>query len=334
MDWNSYYIAPTSEHWQGRSDTPDKGAFFKIVRLLDLEQPIQHISPPNNHQAIQNAFAFLGFACDEGVKRNQGRPGAASGPIAIKKAIAKLPVHVNNFTCYDAGDITCENGNLEEAQAALAEAAMRLLKNNITPIILGGGHELAWGHYQGIHQAYPQDDVSIINFDAHFDMRPLPENGKGSSGTPFFQIADLLKKENRPFYYSCIGIQATGNTNTLFDIAEDTNTSWLTAEDLLPEHQKKCDAFINRIIFYKKFIYLSLCLDVLNAAVAPGVSAPQPMGVTPWQILPYIRKLAASSKVISYDIAELLPEKDIDQRTAKLAATFIYEIIHHHVSPY
>lgn len=333
MDWTSYYVPPTNEHWQGRSDTPDRGAFFKVVQLLDLTHPIQHTAPINDHQSIQNAFAFLGFACDEGVKRNEGRPGAVKGPTAIRTAVAKMPVHINNFICYDAGDIICQNGNLEEAQAALAEATAMLLQNSITPIVLGGGHELAWGHYQGIHQAFPKDDVSIVNFDAHFDMRPVIDN-RSTSGTPFYQIATLLKKEERPFYYNCIGIQATGNTNTLYDIAEEHNTSWLTAEDLLPDNQKKCEAFINRIIFYKKFVYLSLCLDIFNAAIAPGVSAPQPMGVTPWQILPSIRKLASSGKVLSYDIAELLPEKDIDQRTAKLAATFIYEMIHHHVSPY
>ncbi|MHB1222316.1 MAG: arginase family protein, partial [Gammaproteobacteria bacterium] len=158
MAWTSYYLPPTSKLWQGRSDTPDRSAFFKVIELLDLNQPINHHLPSDRNQHIQNAFAFLGFSCDEGVKRNLGRPGAIEGPAAIRTALAKLPVHINNFICYDAGDITCTNGNLEEAQAALAEATAMLLRNSITPIVLGGGHELAWGHYQGIHQAFPNDD--------------------------------------------------------------------------------------------------------------------------------------------------------------------------------
>ncbi|MFZ2315898.1 MAG: formimidoylglutamase [Gammaproteobacteria bacterium] len=334
MAWTSYYLPPTSKLWQGRSDTPDRSAFFKVIELLDLNQPINHHLPSDRNQHIQNAFAFLGFSCDEGVKRNLGRPGAIEGPAAIRTALAKLPVHINNFICYDAGDITCTNGNLEEAQAALAEATAMLLRNSITPIVLGGGHELAWGHYQGIHQAFPNDDVSIVNFDAHFDMRPIGSDGKGTSGTPFSQISNLLAQEDRPFYYNCIGVQATGNTNALFDIAEEQHVNFLMAEDVMQNDQKKCEAFINRIIFYKKFIYLSLCMDVFGAAFSPGVSAPQALGITPWQMLPYIKMLAASGKILSYDIAELLPEKDIDDRTAKLAATFIYEMIHHHVSPY
>jgi len=60
------------------------------------------------------------------------------------------------------------------------------------------------------------------------------------------------------------------------------------------------------------------------------VSAPQVLGLTPWQIIPYLRLLAQSGKVISYDIAELSPHYDIDQRTVKLAAHLIYEIILHH----
>ena len=77
-------------------------------------------------------------------------------------------------------------------------------------------------------------------------------------------------------------------------------------------------------------IYLSLSLDVLSPAHAPGVSSTQPLGLSPWQIIPLIRQAAASGKVISYDISEHVPRYDIDHRTAKLAASLVYEIVHHH----
>src|SRR6185437_6072062 len=142
-----------------------------------------------------------------GVRRNQGRIGAAEGPDAIRRTLAKLPIHKNNFQLWDAGNILCSDGDLEASQTALSEIVSMLLSKKITPIILGGGHEVAWGHYQGIAKVYPHKNLGIINFDAHFDMRSKLEDNKGSSGTPFLQIAEAHQATKRRFDYNCVGIQ-------------------------------------------------------------------------------------------------------------------------------
>ena len=323
MTWTNRYHPPESNRWQGRADSPARSSFFQIIEMLDLRQ---HIPPAQD----KLAFALIGFCCDEGIRRNLGREGAAEGPGAIRAVLAKLPVQKQNFTCFDAGDITCDDGDLESAQSALADTIHLLLQAGITPIILGGGHELAFGHYLGIAKSYRDELLGIVNFDAHFDMRSLLTSGKGSSGTPFLQIANAEHQDKRRFDYNCIGIQHAGNTKHLFDTAKKHNVQVILADDLHQGFMDKCVNFVDRVIDQNQLIYLTLCLDVLSAADAPGVSAPQAMGVTPWQILPLIRQLAASGKVISYDIAEMSPRYDIDNRTAKVAANFVYEIIHHH----
>jgi formiminoglutamase len=92
--------------------------------------------------------------------------------------------------------------------------------------------------------------------------------------------------------------------------------------------------FVDRVIDENEMVMMSISLDVLSPAFAPGVSSIQPLGLTPWQIIPLIRQAAASGKVISYDIAEHVPRYDIDHRTAKLAASLVYEIVHHHNDPH
>lgn len=323
MTWVTRYQPPNPSVWTGRADAPDKSCFFQIIRPLPLTSNI------SQYAASNIAFALLGFCCDEGIKRNMGRTGAAEGPPMIRQMLAKLPIQRPNVMCYDAGDITCSDGDLESSQYALGEAVALILKNGITPIVLGGGHELAWGHYQGIAKYLSHSALTIVNFDAHFDMRPMLPNHKGSSGTPFLQIANAQAEAKLAFDYHCIGIQQTGNTYALFETAKQHQVEMLMAEDLQHENKTKCFDFINRMITHRP-IYLSLCLDVFASAFAPGVSAPQAMGAAPWQIMSFIKLLAASGKVISYDIAELSPKYDLDQRTAKLAANFIYEIIHHH----
>ena len=320
MHWQHHYFPPNESNWQGRTDLPANACFFQIIKSLDLQKPI------TTNQL--NTFALLGFCCDEGVERNHGRTGAAKGPEAIRSILSKMPLHRHDITIYDAGDITCTDGNLEQAQEVLGDAVALLLQHHITPIILGGGHELAWGHYQGIAKHDDKSQLAIVNFDAHFDMRPLLANHQGSSGTPFLQIATAHENANRKFNYNCIGIQPSGNISLLYDTAKKHHVEIIQADEIY--QGKSCAPLLDRIIKDNQLIYTSICLDVFAVPYAPGVSAPQTLGLTPWQVMPYVRQLAASGKVISYDIAELCPTYDIDNRTAKLAATLIYEITHHH----
>jgi len=322
MTWNTRYLPPDPTQWQGQPDSPPASCFFQTIQMLNLleESSIKQQSA---------SFAFIGFRCEEGVKRNQGRIGTTEGPSAIRQALAKFPIQRQAMVCYDAGNIMCPDGDLEASQAALGEVIALLLREGITPIALGGGHEMAWGHYQGIAPVFTKENLGIANFDAHFDMHPLLLDGKGSSGSPFLQIALDQKASHRRFDYNCIGIQHAGNTRQLFDIAKLYNTHVIFADDLHMRLVEKCTDFIDRIIDANDIIYISLCLDVFASPYAPGVSTIQPIGLTPWDVIPLLRQLAASGKVISLDIAELAPRYDIDQRTAKLAASLIYEFVHH-----
>lgn len=323
MIWNTRYLPPDPTQWHGRADSPPAACFFQIMKMLNLlENKSIHVTQPT--------FALIGFRCDEGIRRNSGRAGASEGPTALRQALAKLPVHKHNFSCLDAGSIICADGDLETSQQALAEVVSILLTNNVIPIVIGGGHELAWGHYQGIADAFPQKTLGIINFDAHFDMRPLSADGRGSSGTPFLQIAKAHEATNRRFDYNCIGIQHVGNIRQLFETAKAYNAQVILADELHLGQIDKCVDFLDRIIDQNEMVYTSICLDVFSAAFAPGVSAIQPLGLFPWHVIPLVRQLAASGKVVSYDIAELSPRYDFDQCTAKLAASLIYEIVHHH----
>lgn len=323
MIWNRCYLPPDPTQWNGRADAPTRSSFFQIIENFNLlENSLPEISLPT--------FALVGFRCDEGVRRNHGRVGAAEGPTAIRQALGRLPIQKNNFNCLDVGNIACMDQDLETSQAALGEIITILLQKGITPIILGGGHELALGHYEGIAAAFPKRNLGIINFDSHFDMRPLLPDQKGSSGTPFLQIANAAKKNHQHFDYNCIGIQHSGNIHPLFETAKAFNTKVILAEELHLGQLEKCVDFIDRVIDQNEMVYVSLCLDVFSTAFAPGVSAIQPLGLSPWHIIPLLRQLAISGKVISYDIAELCPRYDFDQCTAKLAANLIYEITHHH----
>lgn len=324
MNWESRYLPPDPALWQGRADVPAGSCFYQHIRLLNLlaEEP---------QKSAAKTFALIGFKCDEGIQRDLGRTGAFEGPTAIRQRLAKLPIQNTNIHCYDAGSIICTDHDLETSQQALAEVTASLLSKNICPILMGGGHEIAWGHYQGIAKIHPpQKHLGIINFDAHFDMHHLLPSNRSSSSTSFFQIAQHHAAEKRRFDYNCIGIQHAGDIRLSFDTAKQFQTKYILADELHQGLQEKSFDFVDRIIDENDLLYLSLSLDVFSPAFAPGVSSIQPLGLTPWHVIPLLRQAASSGKVISYDIAEHAPRYDIDHRTAKLAAVLIYEIIHHH----
>lgn len=323
MKFAEYYEPPLALPWHERRTMPEDACFYQHIHLNNLLENVPKKSP-------QLTFALIGFKSDEGKIRDLCRTGTIEGPTAIRQCLANLPIQKSSFICYDVGNIICTDHHLEKSQEALAEVVDLLLQVHIHPIVLGGGHELAFGHFQGIAKQFsPKKRLGIINFDSHFDLTPLGDHHLGSSATAFYQIGQAHQLEQRRFDYNCIGIQHSANIRLLFDIAKQFNTNFILADDLYHGLEEKCFDFIDRIVDQNDMIYVSLSLDVFGPAFAPGVSSIQPLGLNPWHIIPLIRQIAASGKVLSYDIAEYLPRYDIDHRTAKLAATLIYEIIHH-----
>lgn len=275
--------------------------------------------------------ALLGFACDAGVRRNHGRTGARDGPAAIRAMLANLPVRAR-CDLIDAGDVHCVDDKLEAAQDALSDEVAALLGRGCFPLVLGGGHEVAFGSYGGLarHLARLSPGsadavgtgsrparIGIINLDAHFDLR-LADHA--SSGTPFRQIAEDCAARGWPFRYCCLGVSEYANTPALFARAEALGAQWRRDVDMDLSQRSATLDLVARFIADVDHVYLTICLDVLPAAVAPGVSAPSARGVDLDVIEPIVDAVALSSKLRVADIAELNPRFDIDARTARVAA--------------
>lgn len=296
--------------WHGRLDPDESGSSLRWH---------QRVRPW--HAQARGGVVLIGFAVDEGVRRNQGRPGAAEGPAALRRALANLPCH-GEPALWDAGDLGCEHGALEAAQAALAMQVAQARRQGALPLVMGGGHEMAWGTFAGLVQDAPiPSRLLILNLDAHFDLREAPQ---ANSGTPFRQIERWCAAHGRPFVYRVMGISRFANTEALFARAEATGTrhwldealqtpeGWAAASHALADELRVCDA-----------VYLTLCLDVFSAAVAPGVSAPGVLGVPLAWVETVLSQVAASGKLWAADVAELNPGFDRDGQTARVAARLL-----------
>lgn len=321
------YSVVDASKWEGRVDSEHDFQSFRWhqwTKVIDLAD--ENLKPFDG----KLGFAFLGFKSDSGVKFNKGRTGAAKGPDSIRSELKNLPCQFSkDIALFDAGDITTINDNLDEGQEALSVAVKRILDLNLFPILLGGGHEIAFGHYKGILKYLKSKEqakkIGIINFDAHFDLRPYPEGG--TSGTMFKQISDLADDKDINYSYFCIGIQKSGNTLSLFNTADELGVDYILAKDMINMDyypmMEKLDDFIRK----QDHIYITVCADVFSSAFAPGVSAPQPLGLDPEKGLIFLKYILRSNKAISFDIAEVSPRFDQDDTTANLASIIIFTVI-------
>jgi len=324
----SHYKKADVSLWKGRTDSEsdiDAFRFHQVLELIDLN------NSPDKSQDEKINFCILGFASDEGIMRNKGRQGAAEAPDFIRRQLANLPANFfPEANLYDAGDIYVNNEDLESAQKDLALAVKCLLEKGYQPLVLGGGHEIVLGHFNGL-DAFLKGKMSaeksplIINLDAHFDLRPFID--KGSSGTMFNQIAQCMKGENRDFNYTCVGVQTYANTKRLYKTADEFGVNYFHSKDIFHTNKMVVLEQILDIVDDHEHIYLTLDFDVLNAANAPGVSAPQPFGMDPELFLFLVKGIVKTGKVRSLDIAEISPRFDDDNRTSKLAAVVLFAIM-------
>lgn len=300
--------------WTGRVDTNttvDNVRYHQIIEHQALDAITRQSVP---------TVGILGFECDEGVRRNGGQIGSAKAPNAIRHALANIPWRAQSASkVIDFGNIACSDDNLEQAQQQLGEAVHALIKEKNRVVVLGGGHETLYGHYLGIRKAYGENKrIGLLNVDAHFDLRNYSE--QTSSGTMFKQILD---EDNNAQYMVC-GIGRYSNTTELFKRAEEYNVQFFYEDELsraelqlaIDEFAQKCD-----------IILLTICMDVIDVAHAPGVSATSSFGLLPKEVREIIQIVMQHPTATTFNICEVNPELDHDHRTEKLAAQLTNEAI-------
>ena len=308
------------------------------------------LAQPYDFDKAGQRVGLVGFACDQGVRRNQGRIGARAAPPLLKSTFASLPVIKEIQDSFegklttlmaDAGDIECKDNDtlaeqaLEQAQQRYADVITSVIKQGSLAIGLGGGHAIAYGSFLGLWQAMQiassdqdkikaQTVIGIINFDAHLDIRA---SDVATSGTPFRQIAEHLQAFNQPFHYCCIGVSRLSNTAALFDRANDLGVQIISDEDCNHKKWKKLASQITNFIEQVDIIYLTIDMDCMPASVVPGVSAPAAYGINLGFVERAVKLIMDSGKVKIADIAEINPTYDIDNRSCKVAARLLSTIV-------
>lgn len=309
----------------GRTESRAPGADGAESRVPGADDPADPASPH---------VALLGFRSEEGVRRNRGRVGAADGPDALRRALAPLALHgvlaSGEVQLHDLGDAETAGEDLEAGQAAAAALTAQGLDRagSRLTVVLGGGHETAWSSYLGLMGSglgpRAGQRWGVLNLDAHFDLRSEP---RPTSGTPFAQMAEAERAAGRELRYAVLGIAEPSNTGALFARARELGVTWWTDEQCLAAGAEGITRFVEQFTAELDVLYLTIDLDVLPAAAAPGVSAPAALGVPLPLIAAAVRAAAGSGTLALLDVVELNPSLDVDSRTARTAARLIDDAV-------
>ncbi|MCR8850574.1 formimidoylglutamase [Rossellomorea sp. SC111] len=264
--------------------------------------------------------------------------GASFAPDAIRRCL-------NSFTTYniergtdlaevdarkaiiDFGDISMHPTSIEESHQRIYESTKAATSTKAAPftIILGGDHSITTSTVKAIKET--KGTVGIIQFDAHHDLRNT-EDGGPTNGTPFRRLIEegYIKGEQ----LIQIGIRNYANAKAYHDYAIEKGVTVYTMEDVRQPNSSITELIqhaLSQLQDKVDTIYLSVDMDVLDQAYAPGCPAISPGGMHPDMLTEAVQVALKHPKVHSMDIVEIDPTLDIRDMTSRIAASLILETL-------
>ncbi|AOM81518.1 agmatinase [Salisediminibacterium beveridgei] len=248
------------------------------------------------------------------------RPGSRFGPNRVREAsigLEEYSVHQNktleDLKMHDAGDMLLPFGNAAKSIDMIEAWVDQLLSDGKFPLGIGGEHLVTWPVIRAFSKKY--QDLAIIHIDAHADLREHYEGEKLSHSTPMRKACELLGPEN---VYS-FGIRS--GMKEEFDYAAESGM-FMAKYDVLEPLKKKLPELAGRPV------YLTIDIDVLDPAHAPGTGTCEAGGITSRELIEAIGAISQSDAlVVGADLVEVAPAYDPADITAIAASKMIREML-------
>ncbi|MFO7288583.1 agmatinase [Planifilum fulgidum] len=248
------------------------------------------------------------------------RPGSRFGPRRIREVSLVLEEYsphlgreLGEVPFYDAGDIPLPFGNPGRSLEKIGRFVAEVLQRDKMPIGLGGEHLVTWPVVREVYKHFP--DLAVIHMDAHADLRTEYEGETLSHATPLRKIAELIGPEN------VIQLGIRSGTREEFEYAASSGIRFHPFEVLKPLVEE-LPALAGRPV------YVTVDIDVLDPAFAPGTGTPEPAGITSRELMESLHAIARSEvKVVGADLVEVAPAYDPTDQTAVAAAKMVREML-------
>ncbi len=259
-------------------------------------------------------IVIMGVPLDE---TTSFRPGARFGPSAAREASQALEDYslrqrrtLDPKLYYDAGDLVLPMGNVEEALEVIKNAAGEILSRDKNFLALGGEHLVTLPLVEAVAQRHP--DLVVIHLDAHADLRSHFTGTRYSHGTVMRRVAELLG----PGRVYQLGVRSA-DRGELEETRGLTEIHFYKVLEPLRTVVSKLDS---------RPVYLTVDIDVVDPAFAPGTGVPEPGGITSQELLDAVASLQGTN-VVAADLVEVAPAYDSTGQTGLLAASIVRECL-------
>lgn len=263
--------------------------FFHLNTFMEME----------NSYEESNVIVFgVGF---DGTTSN--RPGTRFASTSMRREFYGLETYsplleldLEDYKVCDIGDLDLSIGNTEKVLNEIYDATKEIVNDNKIPFMIGGEHLVTLPAFKAVYEKF--NDIYVIHFDAHTDLRQEYNNNENSHATVIKRIWDIIG-DNRIFQF---GIRS--GTKEEFDFALKEKHTYMEVSNIITFEKiiSKLDG---------KKIYLTIDLDVLDPSIFPGTGTPEPGGVTYKEFENVFRILKNSNvEIVGCDIVELSPDYD------------------------
>lgn len=294
-------------------------------RALDLFAPWKGDELP--------LYGLLGIPFDGAVI---GRKGCAGGPAAIREALRydssynfEDDVELHGVRCADLGDLET-TADVATTHERTTNALKHLFENGCHPIILGGDNSLTYAGVKALADSGAQR-IGVLALDAHLDVRvPSPDI---TSGTPNYLILEKIPQV-KPQNLVVVGLRRFANSKTYRDWAIKKGMRLFPMKEI---RRRGFQGFIELAVQAATdgvdALYVSLDMDAVDQAWAPGVSSPSPDGLTPREVFDALHLAGAQKMSRCLEVVETAPNLDPTGNTARVAAVSLLQYLVGRVKP-
>jgi agmatinase len=280
------------------------------------------VSPPLVFGGYQRSFeesdyVILGVPFDA---TSTYRTGARFAPLAIREASLNTETYsfrsdmdLEDLKIHDLGDLHV-SGEVEETLKRLEKVARELLATRKLPVFIGGEHTITLGVMRAIDKK-----AALISFDAHLDLRN-EYMGVTTSHTTFMR---RIHEQTRPIRIVEIGTRAVCREE--LEYAKESGIHFITSHQILSDGVEKTLKTIKKLVANSRKIHITIDIDILDPAFAPGVQNPEPDGLTTNTFLNLLCGLC-DQRVTALDLVEIAPNYD-NGTTALQATKILFEAL-------
>ncbi|MEZ5271149.1 MAG: agmatinase [Ilumatobacteraceae bacterium] len=306
----------------------DQGYAFGSVRTFG-QRPL--LTEPEQLDEWQPDVAVIGAPFDLGTTN---RPGARFGPRALRADAYQsgtyhlaLGIEMYDWVeVVDYGDAHCPNGLVDEGLANIRARVHEVASRRIVPFVIGGDHSVTWPAATAVADVYGYGNVGMIHFDAHADTADECDGNLASHGTPMRRLIDSGAIPGRNFVQ--VGLRSYWPPEDVWDWMAAQGMRWHLMDEIWDRGFKAVMAdAVAEAMEGCEFLYISIDIDSLDPAYAPGTGTPEPGGLVAADLMRMVRELAYRHPVVAMDVVEVAPPYDHADCTVNVAHRLFTECL-------